>query len=163
MDFPLYVNDIPDGIRTNVCLFVDEVKLKIFNKITMYFSERDCLVSGILPQVQYLKSYINKTLSDPRFVLLDNSLSTLKVSVLTRFESNSTDYITKVSTFQDPQNKNNFFIINAMDESCKINFDNFENEFKLRREINRSVTQRILLVCQQHKTVLTLIKKIKMM
>lgn len=107
--------------------------LKVFHKITVRLSERNCLVSEIIPQVKFLKHFINKASKDPRFTGLGSTMSALKESLETRFDRYTTDYNVIISTFLDPRFKADLFETSTSD-SCKFKLENIETELAKTQE-----------------------------
>ena len=102
--------------------------LKIFHKTTIRLSERKCLSSEIIPQVQFLNLFIDKALVDERFTGLGSTLSALKASFTKRFERYTSDYNTILATYLDPRYKNALFKVDPTNDSCKVNATNIESE-----------------------------------
>ena len=102
--------------------------LKIFHKTTIRLSERKCLSSEIIPQVQFLNLFIDKALVDQRFTGLGSTLSALKASFTKRFERYTSDYNTILATYLDPRYKNALFKVDPTNDSCKVNATNIESE-----------------------------------
>lgn len=120
-----------DGYTWNLISKLSSL-LKVFYKTTVRLSERNCLVSEIIPQTVFLNRFVSKASTDPRFSDLSTTLNALKVSLDSRFKRYLKDYNVLLSTFLDPRYKTHFFNDNADDiVICKVSLSNSNIESQL--------------------------------
>lgn len=90
---------------------------KVFHKITVWFSERETLVSDILPQIQFLKLFLDKLKTESKFSGLGITISALKDTMEKRFSKYLQNYNNIIATFLDPRYKTNFFLKDDIEEN----------------------------------------------
>jgi hypothetical protein len=83
--------------------------LKVFHNTTIRLSERESLVSDILPQIQFLKLFIDRIMNDPKFSGFGSTISAMKETMERRFKRYTANFNTIIATFLDPRYKTNFF------------------------------------------------------
>ena len=85
------------------------ILLKVFHNVTVRLSERRCLASDILPQVQFLKLFTEKAKTDIRLTGMKATINSAEASMYEQFEKYNDDDNLILATFLDPRYKMEFF------------------------------------------------------